>query len=110
MMLRIPCPFCGLADEAEFTFGGPAHLTRPPFDVTDVEWTEYLFNRENPKGVHYERWRHRDGCGRWFNVARHTVTHEVLAVYRMGDRKPSLDGQDGAVISDGVDETNPGVT
>lgn len=93
-MLRITCPHCGLRDEPEFTFGGPSHVTRPAVDCTDAEWTDYLFNRENPKGIHYERWRHAYGCGRWFNVARHTVTHEILAVYRMGELKPQLDGVD----------------
>lgn len=90
-MLRIPCPFCGLRDEPEFTFGGPSHITRPPpDDVTDEEWAAYLFNRENPKGVHYERWCHTYGCQRWFNLARHTVTHDILAVYRIGEPKPEL--------------------
>ena len=40
--------------------------------------------RKNPKGVHYERWMHAKGCRRYFNVARDTVTHEIYAVYEMG--------------------------
>src|ERR1700733_8242855 len=92
-MLRIPCPYCGVRDEPEFAFGGPSHVTRPPFEVTDAEWADYLFNRDNPKGIHYERWGHVYGCGRWFNVARHTVTHEILAMYRMGEGPPVLDGE-----------------
>jgi sarcosine oxidase, subunit delta len=95
-MLRIPCPYCGVRDEPEYTFGGPSHISRPAFAVSDVEWTDYLFNRDNPKGIHYERWLHAYGCGRWFNVARHTVTHEILAVYRMGEPKPMLQNLDGA--------------
>jgi sarcosine oxidase, subunit delta len=89
-MLRINCPFCGVRDEPEFTFGGPSHITRPSTGVTDAEWGAYLFNRENPRGVHYERWLHTYGCGRWFNVARNTVTHEILAIYRMGAPKPAV--------------------
>ncbi len=89
-MLRIQCPFCGVRDEPEFTFGGPAHVTRPSADVTDTEWAAYLFNRHNPKGIHYERWLHSYGCGRWFNVARNTMTHEILAIYPMGAPKPEL--------------------
>jgi sarcosine oxidase subunit delta len=89
-MLQVPCPYCGVRDEPEFIFGGPSHVTRPEFDVTDAVWTNYLFNRDNPKGIHYERWLHAYGCGRWFNVARDTVSHEILAVYRMGERKPVL--------------------
>jgi len=38
----------------------------------------------------HERWQHAYGCGRWFNAARDTVTHEILAVYRMGEPKPAL--------------------
>ncbi len=33
---------------------------------------------------------HKYGCGRWFNVARDTVTHEIHAVYKMGLAKPNL--------------------
>jgi heterotetrameric sarcosine oxidase delta subunit len=95
-MLRIPCPYCGVRDEPEFTFGGPSHITRPAAEATDAEWSDYLFNRDNPKGIHYERWLHAYGCARWFNVARHTVTHEILAVYRMGERKPELRALDAA--------------
>lgn len=88
-MLRISCPFCGTRDETEYRFGGESHITRPGPEVTDAEWSDYLFNRENPKGMHYERWCHVFGCGQWFNVARDTVTHEIHAVYRMGE--PALD-------------------
>jgi len=89
-MLQIACPYCGIRDEEEFRFGGESHVTRPSLDCTDAVWADYLFNRINPKGVHYERWLHTHGCARWFNVARNTVTHEVLAVYRMGEPKPVL--------------------
>jgi sarcosine oxidase, subunit delta len=90
-VLRIPCPNCGLRDEPEFTFGGPSHITRPSAEVGDATWTGYLFMRENPVGLHYERWLHAYGCNRWFNIARNTVTHEILAVYCMGDPKPTID-------------------
>ena len=89
-MLRIACPYCGVRDEPEFQFGGPSHVTRPAFDVDDATWTGYLFTRENPVGVHFERWLHSSGCGQWFNMARNTLTHEVLAVYAMGDARPAL--------------------
>lgn len=93
-MLRIDCPWCGLRDELEFNFGGEAHVVRPALDATDAIWSDYLFNKENPKGIHYERWMHSYGCRRWFNVARDTVTHEVHAVYEMGLSKPDLARQD----------------
>ena len=89
-MLRIPCPWCGIRDETEFRFGGDAHVERPGLEVSDAEWADYLFNRENPKGLHYERWCHVYGCSQWFNVVRDTVTHEIHAVYEMGAAKPDI--------------------
>jgi len=89
-MLRIPCPYCGTRDESEFRFGGESHVERPGLEVSDAEWADYLFNRNNPKGLHYERWCHTYGCSQWFNVVRDTLTHEIYAVYRMGEVKPDL--------------------
>jgi len=89
-MLLISCPWCGPRDESEFACGGEAHIARPPDPdrLSDAEWADYLFMRKNPKGVHFERWVHRLGCRRWFNMARHTVTHDILAVYKMGEVPP----------------------
>jgi sarcosine oxidase, subunit delta len=84
-MLNIPCPYCGPRDETEFAYGGPSHVTRPALISADREWTHYLFHRENDMGPYRERWLHSFGCGRWFNVLRDTVTHEILQVYLMGD-------------------------
>jgi sarcosine oxidase subunit delta len=47
-----------------------------------------LFFRDNPKGVLRERWRHAYGCGQWFNIARNTMTHEILSVYGMCEPAP----------------------
>ena len=89
-MLRIDCPHCGTRDEVEFTYGGESHVIRPGPEVSDAEWAEYLFHRNNPKGIHFERWCHTYGCNQWFNVARDTVTHDILATYEMGGEKPSV--------------------
>ena len=89
-MLRIRCPYCGMRDEQDFSYGGESHVTRPTIDANDADWSDYLFNKENPKGNHYERWVHSYGCGRWFNIARDTVTHEIHVTYKMGDPKPDL--------------------
>ena len=84
-MLLIPCPHCGPCEETEFSYGGPSHVTRPVLDCTDLEWTRYLYTRVNPKGAYRERWLHAFGCGRWFNVERDTLTHEIRQVYLMGE-------------------------
>ena len=92
-MLLIECPWCGPREEVEFHCGGQAHLSRPerPGDLSDDDWGAYLFLRENPKGVFAERWVHSEGCRRWFNLLRHTVSHEILAVYRMGESPPEVE-------------------
>ena len=89
-MLLIPCPWCGPRDECEFVYGGEAHIKRPenPDALSDAEWADYLFMRTNPKGRHHERWIHMQGCGRWFNVVRDTVTHDIAFTYKMGEELP----------------------
>ena len=91
-MLQIACPWCGPRDEIEFHCGGEAHVVYPadPVALTDAEWAHYVFVRTNPKGPHAERWYHAAGCSRWFNVVRDTVTHEMLAVYRLDDERPVI--------------------
>ncbi|GAA2325289.1 sarcosine oxidase subunit alpha family protein [Streptomyces cuspidosporus] len=90
-MLLIPCPWCGPRDEAEFHYGGQAHVPYPedPAALTDEEWARYLFFRDNPKGPFAERWSHAAGCRRWFNAVRNTATNEILAVYRAGEPRPA---------------------
>ena len=97
-MIQIQCPWGGSRSEEEFTCGGQSHIVRPekPAEVSDQEWADYLYQRINPKGVHYERWRHTYGCRQWFNVARDTVTHEIKAVYQMTDPKPEFGEEGGA--------------
>ena len=92
-MLLIPCPWCGPRDEVEFHYGGEAHIVRPehPDALDDAAWADYLYMRANPKGALAERWVHSAGCRRWFNLVRDTVSHRILAVYRIGERSPSLD-------------------
>lgn len=87
-MMRIPCICCGERDESEFICAGASHIVRPPLAATDAVWAQYLFFRDNPKGMHLERWRHVYGCGQWFNVARDTLTHEILSVYAMTEPAP----------------------
>ncbi|MQX35235.1 sarcosine oxidase subunit delta [Roseospira navarrensis] len=97
-MLLIECPWCGPREEPEFSYGGQAHLARPadPAALSDEDWASFVFLRDNPKGVFAERWCHAAGCRRWFNVLRDTVSHRVLAVYRMGEARPSVPETEGA--------------
>ena len=92
-MLLIPCPYCGPRSEEEFSYGNEAHIARPkqPDQLNDAQWAEYVFMRSNTKGVFLERWMHAQGCRRWFNVARDTVSYEILTVYEMDAPPPKLE-------------------
>ena len=94
-MMVITCPWCGPREEYEFRCGGESHLARPLETVSDEDWGGYLFHRRNPKAVHYERWVHYYGCRQWFNVARHTVSHRIEAIYAIDEPAPSALGGGG---------------
>ena len=91
-MQLIPCPECGPREEIEFHYGGQAHVPYPsdPSSLSDDEWSEYLFFRDNPKGPFAERWYHGAGCRRWFNAVRDTTTYRFIAVYRAIDPRPDV--------------------
>ncbi|MCI4664398.1 MAG: sarcosine oxidase subunit delta [Neomegalonema sp.] len=82
-MLMIQCPCCGAtAEEADFHCGGEAHIVRLAGDNdADADLGAYLFERANPKGLCFERWRHQYGCGKWFHLARDSRTMEIFGVY-----------------------------
>ncbi len=91
-MLTLHCPYCGIdADETELSAGGEAHLERHGPGSADDTFASYLFLRENPKGVHFERWRHSHGCGKWFHAARCTTTLEVFGTYPAQTSAPPPD-------------------
>jgi len=92
-MLILDCPYCGPRDECEFSYGGEAHIVRPPEpeNVSDEQWADYLFHRDNPRGLHREQWNHAAGCRRWFNVERDTVSYAIKSVYRIGDSPPGTE-------------------
>ena len=96
-MLRIPCPYCGVRDQSEFQFGGEAALVRPaaPESASDSEWADYLFYRNNVKGVHLERWLHSFGCRQWFLVERDTVSHEIRSSRPLAEAVDSDAGNSG---------------
>jgi sarcosine oxidase subunit delta len=91
-MLLVPCPFCGERPEIEFRYGGPAHIERAqrPADLSDEDWAAFLYLRNNPKGLHFERWRHIHGCARFFNAIRDTRTDHILATSKVGETAPEV--------------------
>lgn len=94
-MLLIACPHCGPRPELEFRYGGEAHVARPadPSALDDREWSEFLFVRNNPKGLYAERWNHAHGCQRWFNALRDTHTDKFVTTYPAGAPRPALSAE-----------------
>ncbi|MEM9585401.1 MAG: sarcosine oxidase subunit delta [Pseudomonadota bacterium] len=102
-MLILQCPYCGVdADETELAAGGQAHIKREAVGASDDAFEAYLFRRVNPKGVHFERWRHANGCGKWFHAARCTVTLEVFGTYEAQTLEPPKE------ITDKISAKRPG--
>ncbi len=93
-MLLIECPYCGKRPELEFSHAGQAHIARAknPAEVSVQEWTDFLYMRDNVKGVHAERWRHTHGCARFFNALRDTTTDHFLVTYKAGEPMPASAG------------------
>ena len=97
-MLLIRCPYCEQdLPELEFAYAGEAHIARPqdPSALSDEEWRDFLFIRSNPRGVHFERWRHVHGCARYFNAARETVSDRFLCTYKAGEARPDISAPTG---------------
>lgn len=91
-MLLLTCPNCGLSvEETELAPGGEAHLKREGPTASDDAFEDYMFLRPNVKGVHFERWRHAYGCGKWFLAARDTATLEVFGTYSAQTKEPPAD-------------------
>lgn len=79
-MIRIDCPFCGVRDHSEFSYGGDASIQYPPLDGTLEEWHDAVFMRENIRGMQSETWQHVGGCRLWLVVERCTISHEIASV------------------------------
>lgn len=86
MTFLIPCPTCGPREALEFGYGGATNPRAGP-GAPDVEFTAYLFLRDNVNGWQTEWWVHRDGCRAWFLAERHTGTNEIRRTFRPGERE-----------------------
>jgi len=85
--MLIGCPHCGTRPVDEFTFSGDASPRRPQsLDPLSMdEWLNYVYLRDNPKGLFHEFAHHSGGCRSWLVVARDTLTHEVFATMTARD-------------------------
>ena len=62
-----------------------------PHALTDEQWADYLFMRKNSRGLHRELWNHAQGCRRWFEVERDTVSYLVKGSYEIATPSGSQD-------------------
>ena len=92
-MLRIDCPWCGLRNESEFSYGGDASVQRPDDDASLDEWYDYVYTRDNPRGLHTEHWHHANGCRAWITVQRDTMTHAITSTAPASDAMPPPAGE-----------------
>ncbi|RWB66288.1 sarcosine oxidase subunit delta [Mesorhizobium sp.] len=79
--MLIPHPLLGPRDAQEFTYLGDAALLDRPDGMAAGAlgaFSEYVYLRDNPAGVHLELWFHEQGDRSWLVVTRNTVTHEIL--------------------------------
>jgi sarcosine oxidase subunit delta len=80
--MRFECPYCGERGLEEFAYHGDATVSRPgdggvaPNDA----WTDYVYFRDNPAGLHRELWYHAAGCHAWQVVTRDLRNHAVSKV------------------------------
>jgi sarcosine oxidase subunit delta len=101
-MLLIHCPYCEEdRPELEFHGAGEAHIVRPRniAEISDADFEKFFFIRENQKGLVFERWRHLNGCGRFFNAARHSVSDKFICTYKVGEARPEITQEQIAAVA-----------
>lgn len=81
--MLIDHPLLGPRDAQEFVYKGDANLLQRPDSSGEnalSEFTDYVYLRDNPAGLHRELWYHEQGDRSWLIVTRNTLTHEITQV------------------------------
>ena len=79
-MKLLNCPLNGPRPVLEFAFGGELRPMPDPDRASDVEWADYVWNRNGAPGVKREWWCHVPS-GYWFVAERDTLRDVVIATY-----------------------------
>lgn len=82
-MKLLRCPVNGLRPLQEFVFGGELGTMPDPATASDVDWADYVFNRNGEPGVHREWWYHI-ASGTWFIAERDNLKDDFLRTYLYG--------------------------
>ncbi len=81
----INCPICGPREAAEYSYIGDATRVRPEADNIDLNsWSDYVHQRQNPRGNHHEHWQHSGACRSILCVTRDTLSHAISGVKLVG--------------------------
>lgn len=66
----------------EYSYLGDATVTRPRDGAAapGEAWSDYVYMRDNPSGLHRELWYHAAGCHAWLVVTRDLRSHAIAAV------------------------------
>ena len=80
--MRFGCPYCGERGLEEFSYHGDATVVRPRDGgaLPTEAWTDYVYLRDNPAGLHSELWYHTAGCHAWLVVTRDLRNHDIAGV------------------------------
>ncbi len=74
------CPLNGPRNIAEFVYGGEVVAEPDSANVSDDEWTDFLFLENNIAGVVREWWLHGPSAY-WFIAERDTRSGEIVKTY-----------------------------
>ncbi len=86
-MKIMTCPVNGPRPVSEFACAGEWRQMPDPDTATDVEWADYVFNRNGSTGIKREWWCHTPS-GVWFIAERDPVADKVVATYLFGHGGP----------------------
>jgi len=79
-MKLMRCPLNGERNISEFVYGGEVAAMPDPKGCSDAEWADYLFGRDNARGLVREWWCHA-ATTYWFIAERDTATDEIVRTY-----------------------------
>ena len=79
-MKILVCPLNGPRPVMEFVYGGEVRPMPDPQTCSDVQWSDYVFNRSGSPGTKFEWWCHM-ASGYWFIALRDTARDVVIAAY-----------------------------
>ena len=68
----------------EFSYGGVVRPAPEPSTASDVQWADYVFNRDGGPGVKKEWWYHI-ASGTWFIAERDNQKDEFIRSYLYGE-------------------------